>query len=129
MAPTPFRWDALSKDERDVLRVLVKHRGKANAVTVPAVADAVGLNCRRTQKVVKALLEVHGIPMGTSYSHEAPGWYVCETEDERKENRQALRGRALSILQRAKAFDPRWKTHLAELFQGQEPLPLGGSDG
>lgn len=129
MAPTPFRWDVLSKEERDVLRVLVQHRGKANAITVPRVADLVGLTCRRTQKVVKALLEVHKVPLGTSYSSEAPGWYVCDTDDERQENRKALRSRALSILQRAKAFDPRWNHRLAELFQGQQALPLGGSDG
>lgn len=109
------------------MRVLLAHKGRENAIAVPKAAEAAGLAMRHAQDVVKALIEEHGVPVGSSYEKPA-GWYLVATDAEREENRTALRSRALSILRRAKAFDPRANLRLAEIFQGQLPL-FGGARG
>lgn len=122
-----FRWDALSDDESRLLRAIRSHQGHDQAVPVDVAAQRAGLHPRRAQDVVKDLIEKHGVPIGSSSSASKPGWYLCVDEEERRHNRDALRGRALSILRRAKAFEPGSNTRLAELFGAQEPLPFGGA--
>jgi len=124
-----FRWDKLSAHEAAVLRIISAHRGVATAMSVGEVARAANLHSRVAQDVVKGLIEVHGVPVGTSSSSTRPGWYLCATAEELSQNREALRHRALSVLRRAKAFDPRRIVRLAELYCGQVPLPLGRRHG
>lgn len=127
--PRPFRWDLLSEEQRLLLSVLVRCHGQANAKPVPELANLAGLSPRRAQDVVKELIEEWGIPIGSAYVPPHAGWYVCATEPERRENYDALGRRALSILKRRKAFNPRHNTVLNVIFAGQLPLPLGGFGG
>ncbi len=113
------RLDALSLDQRRVIAQIIARPGKANAIPVAEVARAVGIPARETQDLVASLIEA-GLPIGTSYGRPS-GWYMVETEAERAENRQALRGRALKILARARAFDPRARPEL-EALRGQVRL-------
>lgn len=121
MSTMPIRWDALSEEARVVLRELVDHRGRAEAVPVPEIADITGLSPRRCQQVVKSLIEDHGIPIGSSSSAGRPGWYLCDTADELAANREALIRRAKSILVRARAFRPS-KSALTRQLVGQLEL-------
>lgn len=120
-APQPFSWARLSPLEAAMLRVILPHRRSA-PVPVPRAAELAGTTEREAQEVVKRLIEDHGIPIGSSSSSRAPGWYLCADADELALNHEALRGRALSILKRAKAFDPARNALLGELFAGQERL-------
>lgn len=120
-----FSWSNLSPTQALLLRIIANHSGAEHAIPVPEVARQADLPMRIAQEMVKDLVEVHGIPIGSSFSSTRPGWYICANEDERAMNRASLRYRALSILRRSRAFDPRRKPHLAELFQGQLPLDGG----
>ena len=120
-----FRWDALSAEQAKVLRVLLGHQGAKNAILVPAAAEAAGLPTRAAQYAVKSLIEDHGVPIAAS-SGDPAGWYLCVDDKERARERAGLRSRALSILRRARAFDPDTDTRLAEMFGEQLPLGLGG---
>lgn len=110
-----IRIDQLSRNEQAVLRLLLRARGRENAVLVPAVAEAVDLPVREARKTVKALIEVHKIPIGSSMSEPA-GWYLCVTADEAAKNQRAFRRRALSVMRRSRAFHPTHSVIVAKML-------------
>lgn len=129
MPVNSFRWDKLSADQARVLRVLVTASGKDNAIRVDEVAARVRLPRRATQHIVTALLTEHHVPVGTVRGGDRPGWYLCATEEELRENHALFRELALSTLKRGKAFKPGTNPLLARDFFGQAELPLGARHG
>lgn len=124
-----FDWSKLSHDEARLLRVILPHRGKAQAIPVPEAAARAELPMRFAQDVVKGLIETHHVPIGSSSSAVLPGWYLCVEAAELESNWRALRSRALSILGRAKAFDARRTLRTSIDFYGQTELFKDGSNG
>lgn len=122
MTTSPVDLSQLRATDLRVARVLLACEGRANAMPLSKVAYHADVPARAAQHSVKRLVEEHGLPIGSAYQHPM-GWYLCVTDAEREENRRALRSRALSILVRARAFDPRRFPHLAEM-QGQLALDL-----
>lgn len=123
-----FRWDELSHDQGVVLSVLRGRQGRDQAISVHDVAIRAGLSSRRTQEVVKELVEDHGVPIGSTSSSTRPGWYLVVSEDERQANFVSLQERALSIMKRARAFQA-GSGRLARILGAQLPLPKGGDHG
>lgn len=126
MGTSNIRIDQLSRNEQAVLRVLLQARGRENAVLVPAVAEATDLPVREARKTVKALIEVHKIPIGSSMSDPA-GWYLCVTADEAAMNQRAFQRRALSVLRRSRAFHPAHSVIVAQML-GQVFADFDGVD-
>lgn len=129
-APRPagerFRWDRLSQEEAAVLRAIIPQRGKARAVQVGEISKRAGVPSRRAQDLVKALIEVHHVPIGTSRSAKRPGWYLCATVGELRAMHEVFHGQALKLLARSRAFNPAGNPFLAAEFYGQQQLPLQG---
>ncbi len=106
-------------EERKVLEILDRHRGKDKAIRVPDLAEQIDMDGRTVRKVVKHLVEFHHISIGSTPSGVA-GYYMIRTADEAWEVFLSLRRRALSILRRATAFQ---KATLPELL-GQLSLEV-----
>lgn len=82
-------WDALS----------TSHRGRSEAITRASLSTVVGMPARRLNTVVKSLVQVHGLPIGSS-PHHPPGYYVIETPEESAEVTARYYRQALSLLYR-----------------------------
>jgi len=94
-------WDVLTPEQRSVINALNNHGGAAAAVHQQALADAIGMDKRRLQHILKDLNELYGLPIGANDA----GVFVMETEAERGEVAGILRARAISTLTRAQAIN------------------------
>ena len=110
----------LSDEERRVLGVLERHRGRDAAISAPQFAAAAGIPERRLRDVLRHLVIAHQVPMGSSPGTPA-GYYLIVSDDERIRTRESLFGRALRILQRARAYD---RSGYASRLCGQMEIEL-----
>lgn len=117
----PISWADLDTDETAIMRVLQHRLGESMALQLPEAAARADLGTRQAQRAVKRLIEKHHIPIG-SRTDEPAGWFVCVSADELLAVRNRLVRRALSTLDRARAFDPKLNDKLAEHFMGQQAL-------
>lgn len=85
-------------EEKSVAAILNGCVGAAEAMTVPNVARACGLNPRRCQSIVRHLIVDHGAPVCTSM-RSPYGWYLAETQEEIAGVVELHRSRALAELQ------------------------------
>ncbi len=93
----------LTPDERAVLDVLVRHRGRAAAIGLDSVAGIAGVSERTVQHVVAQLIEHHGYPIGSAVA--APmGYYLIETPDELAESLSQLVHRLTALARRIAAL-------------------------
>ena len=93
----------LSEDERAVLEVLLRHRGRAAAIGLDAVAGIAGLSERTVQHVVAQLIEHHGHPIGSAVQHPM-GYYLIETQEELAESVSQLVHRLTALARRIAAL-------------------------
>mgnify|MGYP001593389712 CR=1 FL=1 len=93
----------LSPDEKSVLEVLVRHRGRAAAIGLDAVAGIAGISERVVQDVVVHLIEQHGHPIGSAVKHPM-GYYLIETPDELAESLSQLVHRLTALARRIAAL-------------------------
>lgn len=94
----------LTDDEERVLNALACRRGRAQALSAPSLAALTGLEERYVRELVKRLVEVHRVPIGSTTSRP-PGYYIITGDEERQQVRASLIRRAVSILQRARAYE------------------------
>lgn len=94
---------ALSPDERAVLDVLTRHRGRAAAVGLELVAGMAGLSVRNVQDIVAHLIERHGFPIGSAVK-KPMGYFVIETQDELAESLSQLVHRLTALARRIAAL-------------------------
>lgn len=99
----PATMPALSPDERAVLDVLLRHRGRAAAIGLDAVAGIAGISERTVQHVVAQLIEHHGHPIGSAVQHPM-GYYLIETPDELAESLSQLVHRLTALARRIAAL-------------------------
>jgi len=86
--------------KQQVLTQLAPHRGRAQAVSMPALAACCGLSTRVLQAVVHDLiLDGHLICSGTC------GYWLPENDAEVQATVRNLRARAMSCLQRVAAIE------------------------
>lgn len=88
--------DALCSDEeRAVARAL--RWGRAGARQVPVIAGEAGLATRKTQELVKHLVECHHWPIGTAMSRPF-GNYLIEDAQDLENTAAVLKAHAISTL-------------------------------
>jgi hypothetical protein len=95
--------DMSPQDER-VWSLIREHKGADNAISVAHICDLCNMNDRKVRMIVKALIEAHGKPIGSTTSSPA-GYYVINDDAERKSVQASLYRRAVSILRRARAYE------------------------
>lgn len=99
----PATTPTLTPDERAVLDVLLRHRGRAAAIGLDAVAGIAGIAERTVQHVVAQLIEHHGHPIGSAVQHPM-GYYLIETPDELAESLSQLVHRLTALARRIAAL-------------------------
>ena len=88
-------------EELQKLYALVKNRqGKAAAISAAELVSQTGIPDRKMRDLVKALVEEHGIPIGSCPS----GFFIAETAEEIDTVCHTYLAWAFSLLKRAKAF-------------------------
>jgi len=88
----------LTVEEHKVLEVLKRRKGKKNAIGKRRLSEILEMDERVVRKVIKELIEKHGVPIGSDYSH---GYYIVSEPEEVEETYNTLKSHALSILKRA----------------------------
>ncbi len=97
-------WSRLTPDESLVWGILSSDaRGRKNAITRASLASAASISARRVNSVIKSLIEVHLLPVGSSPHHPA-GIFVIETIDEMRDVVGREYRRALSTLHRVRTL-------------------------
>lgn len=94
----------MTREEKAVAAILTEHRGRAKAIMARRLAELAGLDERRLRQVIKHLVERHHMAIGSTTS-VPPGYYLITDPRERAAVRRSLMRRALSILERARAYD------------------------
>jgi hypothetical protein len=94
---------ALSPDERAVLDVLVRYRGRQEAVGLEIVAGIAGISERKVQEIVVHLIERHGWPIGSAVKSPM-GYFLIENEEELAESLSQLVHRLTALARRIAAL-------------------------
>lgn len=115
---------SLTADESAVLGCIQACAGQAAAIGVADLAERTGLESRRVQSLVKHLIEEHWAAIGTS-TVQPFGYFWIVADEERRQVRDGLVRRALSVLRRARAYD---RSGWVSRVVGQLELDLGGRD-
>lgn len=90
----------LTPDESLVWDVLsTSHRGRDEAITQAVLSVSVGMPARRLRNVIKSLIQIHGLPVGST-PHSPAGYFVVETPEELAEIVERYYRGALSLLYR-----------------------------
>jgi hypothetical protein len=104
----PIEFQVPDSDEAEmVARVLAEiapRRGREAAITMHEIAERTGFGTRLIQSVVKFLVEERHEPIGTATTRPF-GYFVIQTDEERRAVRNHFVRRALSNLEHAKAYD------------------------
>ena len=115
--PFGFQPDGLSLAERKVFDVLLRHRGKGNALDGKQLASQAEIDgsTRVVRRVVGALRRKHGIAVCSSLCRGNSGYYLADSADELDEAAAWLVRLGLKILSAAARMK---KKTMAE-FMGQ----------
>lgn len=92
-----------SEDERAVWAVIARHRGRAEAVGLDAVAAMVGISERHVQFAISSLIEQRGLPIGSAVK-KPMGYFVIETDAELAESLSQLTHRIVALARRVAAL-------------------------
>ena len=68
--------------EKEFLRVLDRHRGIHDAISVADLSIALRVSTRKVRQLKKSLVEEHGILVGSSCAGDDGGYYQPVTADE-----------------------------------------------
>lgn len=109
----------LTKEESLVLSLIQPGRG--NARQVNAIAEATGIHWRIVQKIVRRLIDDHGVCIGSTSGVPA-GYYLITDPAEIENVYHSLRHRGIQILMRAGKLK---KISVSEVF-GQGKLLEAG---
>lgn len=86
-----------------VLGIIRRHVGRANAVSMHSIADAVGISARDVQAIVKFLVEERECAIGTSTARPF-GYYSIRGLAELETNYRHFIRRGLSNIKHARAY-------------------------
>lgn len=95
-------FDGLSLDtpSLQVYGIIRHHKGRANAISVGAIATHTGIGERTVRSIVKHLIEDHRVRIGSALGRPS-GYYIIETLEETEQNERTLRSLAISTLRHA----------------------------
>ncbi|MDE2701297.1 MAG: hypothetical protein OXI23_20680 [Gemmatimonadota bacterium] len=91
--------DPLTRTERAVWSTLQGHYGRARAIKKVRLAALCDLHERDLRNILKRLIQVHGLPIGSTPSHPQ-GYFVINSEEELAEIAGRYHRQALSLLYR-----------------------------
>ena len=103
----PLDDPGLDSFERAVWAVIRSRHGRENAISVRALAAAVGLDPsssgdeRRVRKTIERLIKVYGLPIGSSCNPRHHGYYHITDPNELREHYEFLVRVAIRYLTRA----------------------------
>lgn len=113
---------AMTPEMERIAKIIYRHQGRTNPVKSVVIAYRTGMDERKVRELVKGLVEDHRLPIGSTSSKPA-GYYIITDPGELRQVRRSLIRRAISILNRAKAYDRAgWVAEMA----GQLALKLEG---
>ena len=95
----PATTPTLSPDEQAVLDVLLRHRGRGQAIHKEQLAASIGLDVRKVRLVIVRLIEEHGQPIG-SISTAPAGYFLVETPDDATQAAHELQTRIVQLAKR-----------------------------
>lgn len=106
-APSPLRGEGkgegeLTALERAVLSLI--QRGRENAISMPALAEAVGITTRELQQIIQHLINDHGVLIASATGRNH-GYYYPQSEDEYRAAAAQLEHRIISLARRLRAMD------------------------
>lgn len=87
--------------KRDIIAVLVNHKGKDSAITVSEIANRIssqnfGYSCAPIRAIIREIIEDEKLAIGSCVK----GYYLIETEEERHEVIDNLTSRVIGIRSR-----------------------------
>ena len=94
---------SLTQGERAVLDVLLRHRGRAQAVGLEVVAGIAGVSGRLTREIVVQLIEHRGHQIGSAVK-KPMGYFMIENEEELAESLSQLVHRITALARRVAAL-------------------------
>ena len=107
---SPLQWDMTNQE----LRILsLIQRGRTNAISMPALANACGISTRELQSTIQHLINDHGVLIASATGKIHHGYFYPEGEAEYKAAVDQLRHRIISLAKRIRAID---KTAFEEIF-------------
>ena len=127
----------LTDCEVDVLAVLVvgpggPRAGKAKAIQISAIQEIFTRkggfiwSDRSIKDAVKQLLEVHGIPIGSSRASNCAGYYMIQEDSEVESTVRVWGAEIHSLLRRCKALSP--KSSYVRGLLGQLSAEMEGAE-
>ncbi len=93
----------MTREEEAVWKVLAIHRGRKDAVKLSTVAFLTDLTERDVQFAVSALIETHGLSIGSSCQRPT-GYYIIETPEELEQSLGQLSHRITALAKRIAAL-------------------------
>lgn len=94
---------SLSEKERDIAQV-IRRRRSDNPVQVAVLTEVAGLGERAVRNIVRDLVMAHGMPIGSIFATDKPGFYWIEDHKELEEAAQRQIHLGVSILRRGYAL-------------------------
>ncbi len=85
--------------EKEFLRVLDRHRGIHDAISVADLSIALRVSTRKVRQLKKSLVEEHGILIGSSCAGDEGGYYQPVTDDEVGQTVAQYTNRVRSLVQ------------------------------
>lgn len=114
----------MTAEKRHIANIIAGCRGRSKAVQARHIGYKVGLPERKVREIIKELVEQHHLPIGSTPANPG-GYYIITDSKELRQVRRSLVRRAVSILNRAKAYDRAgWVAEMA----GQLSLKLESSE-
>jgi hypothetical protein len=119
-------FDLLYKDEKRVLMILCEeHQGIKNAISMNDLTKKAEVsNTRRLQQIIKDLVEVYGVRVGSGIP---AGYFIITNQEEADQVAKNFFNRGISNLRHYQAVKKISKNQLLKELEGQIELPLGES--
>lgn len=114
-----FELSSLRESERRVYQLLERHSGAQNAILQADIAYRLGMSRREVGATIQSLVIDHGAPIGASCGKRS-GYFLIETEEERRKAERNLRSRIEWLMARLHALSPsRCREFLNKLLDGR----------
>lgn len=94
--------DTISPIEREVLFLI--RPGRDNAISMSALAEAVGISTRELQQIIQRLINGRGVAIASATGRNH-GYYLPETAEEYKAATDQLKHRIIALAHRIRSLD------------------------
>ena len=102
--------------EESVLRILKKHRGRANPITCRRLEKSAGLSSRQTRRIIQSLVVDHHMPIASSVRYPY-GFYLITGKKEAENCLRQYYSRIKEMLNRARLLSKTVKEKFGVKYQ------------